>query len=259
MSFLTNLWADLVDKRLWPVLVALVVALVAIPLLLLKSSGDGSRSTAPVPPAAAASDAQAVVAVDGTAIPGVRLRGSSRDPFRGRGLPPGVASTSSPGPGPAAPGPSTGAPTGSAGSGAGGISSPGGTGVDGTGSGSGGGAPSSGSSPGTSGSGPPSSPSQPPVIVRFGKAGASAQRRVVAPLEALPSHSNPVVVYLGDHGGKAEFLVSSDVVPSGQVTCKPSKEVCQKAYIAPGHTVSLDAAGTDGNTQYVIEVLSAGS
>ena len=66
-------------------------------------------------------------------------------------------------------------------------------------------------------------------------------------------------LHLGVQDGQAVFLVSSDATPGGDAKCKPSKEVCQKAYVAPGHTVSLDVADGDKTTQYVIEVVRAGS
>ncbi|MDX6731370.1 MAG: hypothetical protein QOC54_1318, partial [Baekduia sp.] len=42
MSFLKNVLHDLVEKRLWPVAVALVVALIAVPIVLGGSSNAGS-------------------------------------------------------------------------------------------------------------------------------------------------------------------------------------------------------------------------
>jgi hypothetical protein len=260
MTFLNNLWADLVDKRLWPVLVALVVVLVAVPVVLLQSGGDSPSPAPAVPSASPTSGGGAVVAVADTATPRVKLRGSRRDPFRGRGNPPGAtptaataAQTASSGAGSA----STAGATTSTGS----VTIHGGSGAatpTGTSGGSGGG---SGQEANTQGKGGSSSPSQSasPVIIRFGESGGTTERRVVAPLEPLPSRTNPLVVYLGDQDGKAEFLISSDVTPGGDVTCKPSKAVCQKAYVAPGHNLALVVGGPDGNTKYVIEVLSAGS
>jgi hypothetical protein len=77
MSFLTNIISDLREKRLWPVAAALLVALVAIPVLLSTSS---SPAPAPATPAV----------IGGTAVPAVsistsaqvsRLAGKARDPF----------------------------------------------------------------------------------------------------------------------------------------------------------------------------------
>jgi hypothetical protein len=251
MTFLKNLWADLVDKRLWPVLVVFAVALVAIPLVLLKSGGNSSSSAPPIPSAAVPSANRSVVSVDGQATPRVKLTGSSRDPFRGRGnqsgtpssapasaASPATASSGSPTPSTSGTG-STGAGTGSTGS---------------TGNTGGGGGPTPVPSRGSSGGG---SSSHGSVFVRFGKSGGSQSKRVVHPLEALPSRKNPMVVFLGEKSGRAVFLVSSDVVTSGKMQCKPSKDICQKAYVKP-HTkikVTVDYP----HTHYVIEVLRAGS
>ncbi|MDX6675481.1 MAG: hypothetical protein QOH11_2899, partial [Solirubrobacteraceae bacterium] len=46
MSFARGIWADLVDKRLWPVALALVVAAVAIPVLLHKQADKVTGPTA---------------------------------------------------------------------------------------------------------------------------------------------------------------------------------------------------------------------
>jgi hypothetical protein len=53
MSAVRNLITDLVDRRLWPVAVALLAALVAVPVLL----GGGSKSPAPAPAAPLAATA----------------------------------------------------------------------------------------------------------------------------------------------------------------------------------------------------------
>src|SRR5215218_1965329 len=58
MSFLKNVQHDLVEKRLWPVAIALVAALVAVPIVL----GGHSPSTA-----APATDVAAVTASNGLA------------------------------------------------------------------------------------------------------------------------------------------------------------------------------------------------
>ena len=52
MSTLKNIGSDLVEKRLWPVAVALVLALVAIPLLLNRGGGTEKAPPAPAAPAA---------------------------------------------------------------------------------------------------------------------------------------------------------------------------------------------------------------
>jgi hypothetical protein len=84
MTIARALVRDLVDKRLWPVAVLLVAALIAVPLLL---AGGGSAGK-PVPAAAIDADTSAtasrsVPAVELVGPPSVRSRpGTVRDPFR---------------------------------------------------------------------------------------------------------------------------------------------------------------------------------
>ena len=78
--FLRNLLADLVEKKLWPVAIVLVVALIAIPLTLGRS---GEEAVPPVPmalggPADEGVDIEAYDGVDG----GKTVDGKVRDPFK---------------------------------------------------------------------------------------------------------------------------------------------------------------------------------
>jgi hypothetical protein len=262
-NFFRNLWADLVDKRLWPVALVLVLAVIAVPVLLLNSgasdeSVDVASNTAP---GGAATSGRAVVAVD-TQTKRVALTGSERDPFKQRGGNSDQTSTTPSEPGPAPPGSTP--PTGATGSGTGATGSSGSTGATGStgsdtsGTGSSGSGPSTGGGSGGgsgSGSGDTSSST---LVVRFGKENSS-DRRIVAPMEALPSQSHPSVVYLGVVKGKAAFLISSDVNPADGTDCHPSADVCQKAFVAPGHKVKLTVGNGGAVTTYVIEVSSAGS
>jgi hypothetical protein len=81
MTALQNLISELREKRLWPVAVALIVALIAVPVLL--SSSSGPVALAPPPPVAGASaSVPAVPAVSVTTTPSnARVTGPSRNPF----------------------------------------------------------------------------------------------------------------------------------------------------------------------------------
>ena len=85
MPFLTNVWRDLVEKRLWPIALGLVAVLVAVPLTL-GSGGSSASKPAGAAPAAGttattASTGEAVVSVK-DAPPALRRRpGALRDPF----------------------------------------------------------------------------------------------------------------------------------------------------------------------------------
>jgi hypothetical protein len=82
MSPVRKLADDLIDKRLWPVALLLVIALIAIPMLIGGGgSGDAAvtdLSAAPAPPAESATPAVQLIGP-----PAVRKRaGTVRDPFR---------------------------------------------------------------------------------------------------------------------------------------------------------------------------------
>jgi hypothetical protein len=114
MNFARLLMRDLVDKRLWPVAVALVIALVAVPVLLARGD-DGDSATAPIA-AGAPADAPAapLAAVKLVGPPSVRSRpGSVRNPFRRPPIKQAAAATAADAPGgaPAATGGATGGAT----------------------------------------------------------------------------------------------------------------------------------------------------
>lgn len=71
---------DLVDKRLWPVAVALLVALVAVPVVIGSSSPDVPPPVAAQPPAAAAATTAAIAVAD-PAVVGRARPGAVNDPF----------------------------------------------------------------------------------------------------------------------------------------------------------------------------------
>src|SRR3954454_11894357 len=88
MSFLRNVLHDLVEKRLWPVAIALVAALVAVPIVL-GGKSDAGTSTPPVVADASANGlanhrdaARAqVVSLEEQAAGKVTRAGKVRDPF----------------------------------------------------------------------------------------------------------------------------------------------------------------------------------
>ena len=91
MSFLRNLLADLVEKRLWPVAAALVAALVAVPIMLGGGGGDASTAApaagaGAVAPPAADAPGRAQVALE-TSPASDGHDGRSRDPFVQRNAP----------------------------------------------------------------------------------------------------------------------------------------------------------------------------
>jgi hypothetical protein len=243
-SFVRSVLDDLVDKRLWPIAAALVVALVAIPVLLSKSAGtEPATAPAPATPAVAATGGplsafQPVVNTQGKKSSEIRknLKAfESKDPFRPQGL------------------------TGGGGSG----STSGSVQVQGadvsagsTSTGSGNTTPDSGSSTGssgesTSGSGTSIQPPTKPQTfyytyaadVRFGKED-NLDRKTLQQFRSLPSSQNPVLVFMGvkEDGETAIFLQSSAATSTGEGNCEPD-DTCTFLYMKKGDEQRIEAVG----------------
>ena len=240
MSFVRDIWADLVEKRLWPVAAALVVALVAIPVLLIQPAAEPK---APPPVMADAGPAPLVTdpANVASARPSGPVVGDAHNPFAQQHVPQkeSTGKTSSSGAGPGT--------TTDAGSG-------------GTGSG-----PGASPAPAIGGSGPGSSsprPSRPEaagprIKIRFGPTEGRRRVRVLSAGKPLPSAANPAVVFVDvARGGRIEFLVSSDAVPQGDGTCKPTKDICSQLFLRTGDTQFFDVTRSTGKVvQYQLDVL----
>lgn len=271
MSFLRSLWTDLVEKRLWPVALLLVVALVAAPIAI--GRGSSAPVDTPVVPAtpdssgaAALPDATKVVALTTPGAPRAKLRGRAHDPFRD----PTVRAAKG----------GTGADTATTATVA---ASP----VGGGGASPEGGASPAGGTRATSPSPSPSgdrtdpahsttrvagsvapapnpddgadSPDVYRVALRFGRAGSQRTMRDVARLTLLPSVTNPLFVFLGvlDDGKTALFLVSSDATATGDGTCRPDPATCRTIALKAGDSERFDVTrGTGGVLEYELDVLN---
>jgi hypothetical protein len=249
-----SLFGDLVQKRLWPVALAFLVALIAIPLLLSNPVGSepGAAPVAPATPATGAggplSAFQPVVNSEGQKSSQIRkrLQGfEAKDPFKVQGL---------------------GGGGGAAGSQGGSVevvqeaASGGDEGGAGTGSGDAAPTPSPGTSTGDSGGGS-SSPGiqyfQFTVDVRFGK-GDSLDKKRLEQFRALPSSENPVVVFMGvrTDAETAVFLVSSASSTTGEGNCEPD-DTCTFLYMKAGETQSFEAIdGSDQVVTYTLKLLN---
>ena len=249
MRPLRNLWNELVERRLWPVALLLLIALLAVPLLLSKSASPAAdkEPEAGTPPAAvaaaiagaaraAAAPGAPVVSVAREAVPAAPLRGRAKNPFRQQYAAPAetTVSTSSTG-GSAAQTPD-----------AGGGSTPGGGTQDGGDAG---------------GQTPPDS--QPTyayasIDVRFGKAGHRLRRIEDVPrLTPLPNANHPIVVFLGMRRDRerAVFLVSTDVNVQGLGQCVPSQRTCEAIELREGEAAFLDFTEADGTVvQYELDL-----
>jgi hypothetical protein len=274
MPFLRNVLKDLVDKRLWPVALLLVAALVAAPIVLGRSGGDtGTPAPTPATSAVAPSDSGTAskAAVSLATAPSDRrhLDGRVRDPFRAPKAKAKAkkAATKTHAPTSAAPA-AVSSGTASAGATGGSSSSPA-TATPSTGSSSGTAGTTSTSKSKTTTS--PKKTTAPKaddasdtyhVSLRFGlNGGALKTLDDVARLSALPSVTDPFFVYLGvletttTHEKRAVFLVSSDATPNGEGACHPTKQDCESVELAVGETAYFDYAAPNGAvTQYQLEL-----
>jgi hypothetical protein len=260
MSFLKNVLHDLVEKRLWPVAIALVVALIAVPIVLGGSSSGAGTDVAAVPQTTTNGLANhrdvaraEVVSLEEQAAGKVQRSGKVRDPFVQHHQPKKVDQT---------------------------VTDAVNT-TRGIAEALGGGTPSPSGSSGGSGDTPAAStpskdtPSSTPttdtkksdsspvdtyrVKLRFGESGAEKTYNNVARLTPLPSSDNPFFVYLGlkEDGKTAIFLVDADAVPSGDGRCAPSEEDCEQIELKAGETEFFDLqSGTAGLVQYQLDLVS---
>ena len=252
MTFLRNVLHDLVEKKLWPIAVALVVALVAVPLVLAGGGGDkgsdaadvaAAPATSPNANATPAKGAAKVVSLDTTVSDGPVTRpGKVRDPFVQHHLPKDTSaasqasSTTAP--------PTTSTPSGSAGSGGSSAS------------------PTTPIGPSTTPpktdkpAGPPSDVST--VTIKLGT-DKLEQYRWVQPLRALPSADNPKVIFLGlsEDGKGAIFLLDEGTTATGDGTCRPDPDSCEQIELKKGDIEFLQVTNSDGQpVEYQLEVLA---
>jgi hypothetical protein len=208
MSFARNIIRDLVEKRLWPVALLMVVAIIAIPVLGggTSSSNSSSDEALPTTPGATATAASAIELIG---PPAVRTRaGKLVDPFRRSKVKEPDTTTTSSGSEPA-----TGGAT----------------------------------APEDSGSGTDTTTPAPSLAVyrtsvRFGTSDSDspAKERRISRLTPLGELLNPAAMYLGvDAGGKhALFLLGPDATSDGEATCHGAN--CRVIALAPGETQVID-------------------
>lgn len=244
MKPIRDLIDALVERRLWPVALLLVAGLVAVPVALSKKATDAGPSTpAPVvaeaPGPVLSPPSATVVAAIGSGRSLASL--PRRNPFvqRRAKVAHSVAATTK-----AATSSTAAASTSTAAATTGGAS-PGG-------------------STGTTTTITPTVPTTPAktylsvsVDLSFGRIGHSVRHKGLARLSALPSATNPVVIYLGVLRGTktAVFLISSDVHPSGDGRCFPSARSCQTVHVPVGGSEFFDVFSASGaSRQYELDL-----
>jgi hypothetical protein len=267
-NFLLDLWHDLREKRLWPVALVLLAGVVAVPVVLSKSSET--------PPAAPAAPAQTEAQEpDGpAALAEVKLEelgqgaGSSLssfdDPANPFAPPPKVlkrlredSQDSAVGGDAAGPGSAGADATLEGGSLGGGGGDTGGTGdpitLDpGTGAP---GTPDTGG--GDTGGGKPTTTAYTFVAdVSFRANDRNRKIKAMEKLDILPDAASPLLIFLGvtPDAGNAVFLVDSTLSAAGEGSCKPSNSECAFLYLGPGSEHEFTNEEGDSYTLRVDEI-----
>jgi hypothetical protein len=257
MSFFKNVLHDLVEKRLWPVAIALVAALVAVPIVLGGGSADPQTAVAEVPVGTANGLANhrdvaraEVVSLEEQAAGKVQRTGSLKNPFVQHHQPKVTktvteALTTTKHLADGLSGKSASDSTGGT------SDTPATTKPDPT--------PATKPDPGTNAKPEGSIDDTYRVKLTFGEVGAEKTFNNVARLTPLPSSDNPFFVYLGlaDDQKSAIFLVDADAVPSGDGTCQPSEDQCEQVELKAGDVEFFDLqSGTAGVVQYQLTLES---
>ena len=265
MNPLENVWTGLVQRRLLPVAILLLAAIVAIPFLLSKDP-EPVPAAPTVPTADGAKDEvkQPVVSLADASIPTERRRvlGAVKDPFMPGKAPKPVATPEPESTGSAATATST-TPSASGGSVAGsGATSP------------------SSSAPASAPSAPvattPAPTAKAPVtekketytvysaVVRYGNPDeGEPQQKTLTRLTPLPDSTAPAVLYFGvgpdEDGGKAAyFYVADDAELEDDSQCRPSVRDCQGLILGVGDKAKLnllDPATGEVTGSYVVELV----
>ena len=276
MNVAQNILNDLRAKRLWPIAAALLLALIAIPVLLSSPAKPAPLAHATPPFTPVTSNGVAIPTLSVEAPPTLsRLNEAPRDPFTQQ-----LASTTT----------SSSSSSGSSGSGSSVPSSLAHLGSASASTGSGSGAASSGSGPvspalgaGSTGATAPLAPTPPATVqspapaqpsglsgtqayhVALSITNASGGLDVIDPLErlsVLPNAHQPLLVELGvlQGGSRVVFAVQPGTVVSGPGSCTPGPIDCEVVSLAPGQTEAVSQQTPTGSTpvaEFAVNSISA--
>jgi len=251
---------ELVDRRLWPVAVLLLAAVLAVPVLL--GGGEEPAASAPVTEAqtavAAGADDSAQITIVESTPPRRTRAGRVRNPFV---QPTETQTADTAAETPSAPSAAT------ATAGASSASAPGGVTTVSQGADTGGaGAASAGPQPAA-----PTKPTTPVrrvvqddprddvfhVNLRFGTGpGNMRVAKDVARLTPLPSAADPLFVFLGvlKDGKTVVFLLPPGARAEGEGTCRPKARDCRLLEVRTDETQVVEVPGADGKRQFVVRV-----
>jgi hypothetical protein len=248
MNLITEPFRGLVRKKLWPVALLLVAALVAVPFTLAKEPEVPIASSQPVAKEEGLPATFVAVAEDGEVTERRRVLGTAKDPFAPAPLSKktkaAIAKAKA-----KAKAELEGAKSGAK-------------------SDAGAEAPKSGG--GATGGGatePPVSAPPPPaktyalysIKVRFGPVDGELETKTVERLAVLPDADAPVLVYRGvESGGKvAVFELTGSVDAQGDGGCEPRPEDCQILRLRQGETefITVTETGDETDAQYQLELV----
>jgi hypothetical protein len=246
--FFLDLWHDLREKGLWPVAVALALAVLAVPIVLAKHGSSSDGTPAPVP-AAGGGPAGPAVQLD----PDAARKGSkfdafhSKNPFKGQKAPgsqqaPGVSAAKV-------------KPT-SAGKSGAGSSTAGAKAAPGAGGAGGGSTPTASPQPGAS---KRATKYTYTADVSVGPSGRYRTVRGLRRLDVLPRTGSGSIAFLGvtapTHTA-AKFLVDSSFHPSGGAGgCRPSRSRCVYLTLRLDHVHDVEYLTAGDGTRYRLRLL----
>jgi hypothetical protein len=254
MKPVRDLVRDLVERRLWPVAVLLLVAAIAVPMYLGRSSSTDGESDGALPPVTAqvgAKASKAAVTLEDSSAEG-DTRGAVRNPFKQQHAAKAADAEAGAGKTPSAPSGAT-SPSGGSTSGSSGATTP---------SGSGGASPAAPTTPATPTPGATDKPDPDisHVTLRLGTVDALKTFKDLARLSALPSADDPQFVFTGVlKDGKTAVLLTSSIIQVSEesdVKCRPSNKSCQTLEVAEDETVFFKLAGDTQGVQYQLDVVS---
>jgi hypothetical protein len=264
MSAPRNMLKELVDRKLWPIALVLVIALVAVPVLLTKKAPTDIVTPPSGPlPYSSGSTLPAISVKNAPA--NSNLSGKGRNPFG----PQHVATTSTTATVASVTAPSTGTTT-STSTGATGLSSTGTSGGSGTTSSSS--SSSSGGTPAPTPTTPAPAPAPKPAPtgltstqayhVSLAITTANGGVNTIDPLERLsilPSKQPPMLVELGvlQGGHSVVFVVEPGTVVSGAGTCTPGPIDCEILTLNAGQTEGISKQTASGSAPVALFSVNA--
>ena len=243
MSLITEPFRALVRKKLWPVALLLVAALVAVPFTMAKEPEAPIASAQPTKKEEGMPATFVSVDEDGDVTERRRVLGVTKDPFAPAELDKKTKAALKKAKA-AEKAQQEGTKSDAGAESKGGAASGGGTTPE-----------------------PPVSDAPPPaktyplysIKVRFGPVDAEQTAKTVERLAVLPNADAPVLVYRGvEEGGKvAVFELTGSVTAQGDGVCEPAPEDCQILRLREGETefITVNDTGTETDAQYQLEVV----